>query len=485
MESFTLIAAVLLCSLSWTSASVSQTVEVQPGEEVTLLCPNISIRPTQSDWFRVLNRTKPSCVSSIYGADGEASYCDGYQHGKVEMSSNLTTVFLKIKQVDISDSGLYFCGFYIGKSTVFSSAIQLNVEGNGESDYDGYDFETKKEPDEMTYLMSLILGCLAFLLTIVVIFLAVKIRKLQRDANEESQPQRPQNMCSDELNYAALSFQAKPKISRRPASERELEPNTSPHVPRGTPVRALAAAPPFPALNVNAQRAEQTVSHSVRQATAGWTSASVSQTVEVQPGEEVTLLCPNISIRPTQSDWFRVLNRTKPSCVSSIYGADGEASYCDGYQHGKLEMSSNLTTVFLKIKQVDISDSGLYFCGFYIGKSTVFSSAIQLNVEGNGESDYDGYDFETKKEPDEMTYLMSLILGCLAFLLTIVVIVLAVKVRKLQRDANEESQPQRPQNMCSDELNYAALSFQAKPKISRRPASERELEPNVVYAATR
>ncbi|KAI9523018.1 hypothetical protein NQZ68_031878 [Dissostichus eleginoides] len=43
---------------------------------------------------------------------------------------------------------------------------------------------------------------------------------------------------------------------------------TSPHVPRGTPVRALAAAPPFPALNVNAQRAEQTVSHSVRQATA-------------------------------------------------------------------------------------------------------------------------------------------------------------------------------------------------------------------------
>ncbi|KAJ4949063.1 hypothetical protein JOQ06_020581 [Pogonophryne albipinna] len=118
MESFTLIAAVLLCSLSWISASVSQTVEVQPGEEVTLLCLNISIYPTQSDWFRVLNGTKPSCVSSIYGA---------------------------------------------------------------------------VEPDEMTYLMSLILGCLAFLLTIVVIVLAVKIRKLQRDANEESQPKRPQN----------------------------------------------------------------------------------------------------------------------------------------------------------------------------------------------------------------------------------------------------------------------------------------------------
>ncbi|XP_033961672.2 uncharacterized protein [Pseudochaenichthys georgianus] len=225
MESFTLIAAVLLCSLSWISASVSQTVEVQPGEEVTLLCLNISIGTTKFEWFRVLNGTKPSCVSSIYGAGGEASYCDGYQHGTFEMSSNLTTVFLKIKQVDISDSGLYFCGFFIGASTVISSAIQLNVEGNGESDYNEYDFKTKKEPDEMTDLMSLILGCLAFLLTIVVIVLAVKIRKLQRDANEESQPKRPQNMCSDEVNYAALSFQAKPKRSRRPAFERELEPN--------------------------------------------------------------------------------------------------------------------------------------------------------------------------------------------------------------------------------------------------------------------
>lgn len=39
--------------------------------------------------------------------------------------------------------------------------------------------------------------------------------------------------------------------------------------------------------------------------------------------------------------------------------------------------------------------------------------------------------------------------------------------------------------MNSDDLNYAALSFQTKAKRSRRPATQREPEPNVVYAATR
>lgn len=41
------------------------------------------------------------------------------------------------------------------------------------------------------------------------------------------------------------------------------------------------------------------------------------------------------------------------------------------------------------------------------------------------------------------------------------------------------------QNMNSDDLNYAALSFQTKAKRSRRPATQSEPEPNVVYAATR
>uniref|UniRef100_A0A8D0AJM2 Ig-like domain-containing protein n=1 Tax=Sander lucioperca TaxID=283035 RepID=A0A8D0AJM2_SANLU len=227
MRNFTLITALLLCSLSWisVSASESHTVEVQSGGDVTLMCSNISRVITTTEWFRVINRTKPSCVSSMNPYDGKPSFCGGFQN-RFEMSSNISTVFLKIKRVDLSDSGLYFCGFYIGRHTVFVNATYLKVQGKIST-------INLEESDGMAHLMSVILGALTVFLTIVVIVLAVKIRKLQTAVNEELQPERNKvnpaltyincDLGSDELNYAALNFQAKPKRGRRPASERELE----------------------------------------------------------------------------------------------------------------------------------------------------------------------------------------------------------------------------------------------------------------------
>lgn len=111
------------------SGSGFQTVEVQPGEEVTLQCTNISNHQTQADWFKVINQTKPTCVSSMFESRGSASFCDGFQNGKFIMSSNITFVFLQIKQVNLSDVGLYFCGFYTNKHTVISDAVELRIQG--------------------------------------------------------------------------------------------------------------------------------------------------------------------------------------------------------------------------------------------------------------------------------------------------------------------------------------------------------------------
>uniref|UniRef100_A0A8C9X8S0 Immunoglobulin domain-containing protein n=1 Tax=Sander lucioperca TaxID=283035 RepID=A0A8C9X8S0_SANLU len=203
MRSFTLITALLLCSLSWisVSASESHTVEVQSGGDVTLMFSNISTVPTQTEWFRVINRTKPSCVSSMYGSDSKPSFCDGFQN-RFEMSSNISTVFLKIKRVDLSDSGLYFCGFYMGKHTVIASATHLKVQ---------------EESDGMTNVMIVILGVLTVFFMIAVIVLSVKNRKLQKGTDVSL------NVDSDDLNSAALRFLPNTTRNRRSASEREVE----------------------------------------------------------------------------------------------------------------------------------------------------------------------------------------------------------------------------------------------------------------------
>uniref|UniRef100_A0A4W6CWF5 Ig-like domain-containing protein n=1 Tax=Lates calcarifer TaxID=8187 RepID=A0A4W6CWF5_LATCA len=223
MRSFTLITALILCCINWISVSVSETVEVQLGQEVTLLCPNISSEQTEAEWFRLVNRTTISCVSSMYKSDSKALFCDGFQN-RFEMSSNITTVFLQIKRVDFSDSGLYFCGFYINAHTVIANTVHLNVQGNGES-CNEVDFKTQETPDGITNLMTVVLGGLTVFLTIVIIVLAVKIRKLQTAVNEEPQTERNKFLTYNDLNYAALSFQSKAKRKRRPPSERELETN--------------------------------------------------------------------------------------------------------------------------------------------------------------------------------------------------------------------------------------------------------------------
>uniref|UniRef100_A0A3Q4GYI7 Immunoglobulin domain-containing protein n=1 Tax=Neolamprologus brichardi TaxID=32507 RepID=A0A3Q4GYI7_NEOBR len=167
------------------------------------------------------------------------------------------------------------------------------------------------------------------------------------------------------------------------------------------------------------------------------------QTVEVQLDEEVTLKCSNISSHPSQTDWFKVINRTKPSCIAAMYGSQGKASFCDGFRNGKFNMSSNNTSVFLKITQVDLSDVGLYFCGFYVNKHTVISNAVELRIQGKLVGRNFLFQFIRKPQTGKCGYNFS------------------------------------------DDLNYAAMSFQTKLKRSRRPATHRELESHVVYAATR
>lgn len=118
---------------------------------------------------------------------------------------------------------------------------------------------------------------------------------------------------------------------------------------------------------------------------SGWISRSDSQTVVVQPGKNATLLCSNFSSFPTHTIWFRLVNQTSPICISSIYNFAQPSVLCNGIEHEKVELTSNISTIFLKIKQVDLSDSGLYFCGYYTNGHPVIVNSTYLKVQGKND----------------------------------------------------------------------------------------------------
>ncbi|XP_028285298.1 uncharacterized protein LOC114450999 isoform X2 [Parambassis ranga] len=229
-------------------------------------------------------------------------------------------------------------------------------------------------------------------------------------------------------------------------------------------------------------------------------SVSGSQTVAGQPGEDVTLVCSNISRIITHTFWSRLSNTNNISCISSMYGSNDDAALCDRVQHGKFHMSSNVSFIFLQIRQVDVTDSGLYLCGFYMHGHTMMD-VIHLSVE-------DGpHDVGCTLVHDGQPRLMSVILGGVAAIfLIIIIVVLAGKNVRLHKGTSQSScvclhhvnsscftvilfslpalyekqHPHKHKNLDSDDLKVPAVSGYSAVR-SRRPASDREVETHVVY----
>ncbi|KAM9718158.1 uncharacterized protein ACNS7B_021562 [Menidia menidia] len=209
--------------------------------------------------------------------------------------------------------------------------------------------------------------------------------------------------------------------------------------------------------------------------TFSWVSVSVSEfhSVEVQPGEEVTLLCSNFSRLVRHIFWFKMAIEPKASCISSMSYSDSNASLCDGYENGQFTMTSNTTNLFLNIKQVDFSDSGLYFCGYKKDGHPVIFSATHLQVQVSPVDACNG-----------LTNQLIITLGGGILFLVIAIICLVVRIRILHAAQTDEQNPQNAET-SSDVLNYTAVNFCQESRGNRRSADDRELETHVVYAATR
>ncbi|XP_029025284.2 uncharacterized protein LOC114867098 [Betta splendens] len=210
MRNYSLVPALLLCSVCWIGAFDFHAVDVQPGDGVTLLCSNFSAAQTQIVWFRAVKKLKPACICFMFSPPEPASFCGGFTSLTFEATTNISTLFLKIKGVNLSDSGLYFCGYNQGSDPVIVSATYVEVQGS-----DSYTAVKQ---------ISGIFGGLTVFLTLLIVGLVVRIKKLQ-DHTEEHSPQNTRSQGSDDLNYAVVSFRPKSSRNLSTASESKVENN--------------------------------------------------------------------------------------------------------------------------------------------------------------------------------------------------------------------------------------------------------------------
>ncbi|XP_043954256.1 uncharacterized protein LOC122820738 [Gambusia affinis] len=203
--------------------------------------------------------------------------------------------------------------------------------------------------------------------------------------------------------------------------------------------------------------------------------------VLVQPGDDVTLLCPNLSKVLEHIFWYKVIPGPNVSRISSMVHVGSEVRLYDGFQREKFNMTSNSTNIFLNIKQVNFSDSGLYICGTMSQSCQKIFSETYLQVEGatrpkcvsDPESKQDGLDGFNK--------LLTVTLGGSVIFLAAVIVGLVWKIRTFHKAPTNRRHQQQNENL--DSLNYAALKFKAT--SSTRLSEERETETSVLYAATR
>ncbi|KAM9717169.1 uncharacterized protein ACNS7B_020918 [Menidia menidia] len=165
-----LISTLSICCITGVVAPGSdrQAVRVRPGGDATLLCSNFSSRPTQIVWFWV-GRARPVCLAFLFSASSPASGC-GLTDQRLDMSSNGSTLFLRIRRARESDSGLHFCGHYLSESPVIRSATYLEVEA---------------ETPQLRRPMCGLLGGLSLLLAMVIAGLVFKMNKLRTELNAQ------------------------------------------------------------------------------------------------------------------------------------------------------------------------------------------------------------------------------------------------------------------------------------------------------------
>ncbi len=116
------------------------------------------------------------------------------------------------------------------------------------------------------------------------------------------------------------------------------------------------------------------------------TKASQSTDITAQPGDNVTIWCKHTSKIGKYIQWFKQINSAVPLSIVYMmlpYTLEVKATHLNGFQPDRLVMSLNSKNTSLRMLNVDISDSGLYYCGWQKNWVLTFGDGTQLDIKGN------------------------------------------------------------------------------------------------------
>ncbi|XP_052458586.1 uncharacterized protein LOC128017304 isoform X2 [Carassius gibelio] len=248
-----------------------------------------------------------------------------------------------------------------------------------------------------------------------------------------------------------------------------------------------------------------------------FTAVKSSQIVNLsaQPGENVTIWCQHTTGTGKNMHWFKQTNSSVPIAIVYMMITyefkEIHKGYFNDFQQDHILMTLDIKNTSLIILNVDVSDSGLYFCGWDNWVMT-FGNGTNLDIKERSVTPLQNETEITNKErrvtplqneteitnkdlkrspittrdcSENIFYNLTFIFG--GIILILIIIPITTLIIKIQNRNTQEKDAERHVTQHHEEPHspvYAALQFSKHQKKTRRAARNTE-DTDVVYSATR
>ncbi|XP_051756423.1 uncharacterized protein LOC127516125 isoform X3 [Ctenopharyngodon idella] len=233
--------------------------------------------------------------------------------------------------------------------------------------------------------------------------------------------------------------------------------------------------------------------------------SSQTANMSARPGDNVTIWCQHTAKTGKYIHWFKQTNSAVP--LSIVYMMityqlkELQIKYLNGFQPDRLVMSLHTKNTSLRIINVDISDSGLYYCG-WDSRVITFGNGTHLDIKDHfiycaesecvtplqNETEISNKDLKespisTRDCSENIFYKLTFIFGVIIVILIIIlVLIIITKIRNRKTQGKDADRHVTQHHEEPHSTLYAALQFS---KQKTRRAARHAEDIDVVYSATR